>query len=40
MADDKEDDDQDEVWAEVNRELVEWMTETTSDHQQPRSDCG
>tara|TARA_R110002051_G_scaffold301687_1_gene369651 strand:- start:216 stop:419 length:204 start_codon:yes stop_codon:yes gene_type:complete len=27
-------------WAVDNADMIEWMTETTSQHRSPRSDCG
>ena len=29
-----------EAWADMNKDMVEWMTEATSKHRTPRSDCG
>jgi len=28
------------IWAAINKDMVEWMTEETSDTMGPRSDCG
>ena len=29
-----------EDWANMNKDMIEWMTEATSKHRTPRSDCG
>ena len=29
-----------QAWAFMNKDMVEWMTELTSNNMGPRSDCG
>ena len=29
-----------ESWANMNKDMIEWMTEATNKHRTPRSDCG
>ena len=29
-----------EAWADMNKDMIDWMTEATNKHRTPRSDCG
>ena len=29
-----------EIWATMNKDMIEWMTEVTDNNMNPRSDCG
>jgi len=29
-----------EAWVSMNKDMIEWMTESTNNNMNPRSDCG
>ena len=29
-----------EAWVSMNKDVIEWMTESTNNNMNPRSDCG